>query len=90
MATANGSGNARWAPPPGRHKVDVGGSLKRALRARKGAPAPTNKNMPMSDYYLFRCECRRHSLSVDAPQRDAVARSPVSAGVVTPLLLMWC
>lgn len=55
MAT-NGS-NARWVPPPGRHKVDVGGSLKRALRARKGTPAPTNKMMPVSDYYLFKCEC---------------------------------
>jgi len=68
MAT-NGS-SARWAPPPGRHKVDVGGSLKRALRARKGIVPPTtttNKNMPVSDYYLFRYNFKPESVDTSKP-----------------------
>ena len=47
--------STRWNPPPGRHSVYVGGSLGRALRARKGQP-PMNKKTPVTDYYLFKCE----------------------------------
>lgn len=48
-----------WTPPAGRHPVNIGSSLTRALRTRKGIePTKQSKNLPVSDFYLFRCPCR--------------------------------
>lgn len=49
MATA-------WVPPPGRHTVQIGQSLNRALKARRGEPTHTKSKIPDKEYYSFRCE----------------------------------
>ncbi|THV00565.1 hypothetical protein K435DRAFT_776490 [Dendrothele bispora CBS 962.96] len=50
------STSSSWAPSPGRHKVNVGSSLSRALKARKGsAPPPKRNNLPDRDFYSVRC-----------------------------------
>lgn len=47
--------NASWVPT-GRHKVQVGTSLGKALKARKGAaPPPKRSNLPERQFYSFRC-----------------------------------
>ena len=48
--------NASWMPAHGRHRVNIGTSLGRALKARKGAAAATKRNnLPDRDFYSFRC-----------------------------------
>ena len=48
--------DAQWMPVTGRHKVDIGTSLGRALKARKGiAPPKRASNLPDRDFYSFRC-----------------------------------
>jgi len=43
-------------PVTGRHRVDIGTSLGRALKARKGiAPPKRATNLPDRDFYSFRC-----------------------------------
>jgi len=46
-------------PVQGRHKVEIGSSLARALKARKlnGEAPPPNKrsHLPDKDFYSFRC-----------------------------------
>jgi hypothetical protein len=44
-----------WMPASGRHSVDIGSSLGRALKARKGAPPAKRANLPDRDFYSFRC-----------------------------------
>lgn len=52
MATVN----AQWMPVTGRHKVEIGTSLARALKARKGiAPPKRAANLPDREFYSFRC-----------------------------------
>ena len=43
-------------PWVGRHPVNVGASLARSLKARKGAPVKQSKHLPVHDFYLFRCQ----------------------------------
>ena len=48
--------DTQWMPVTGRHKVDIGTSLARALKARKGiAPPKRASNLPDRDFYSFRC-----------------------------------
>ena len=47
--------DAQWMPVAGRHKVDIGPSLGRALKARKGITPPKRGNLPDRDFYSFRC-----------------------------------
>lgn len=48
--------DAQWMPVTGRHKVNIGTSLGRALKARKGiAPPKRASNLPDRDFYSFRC-----------------------------------
>lgn len=48
--------DAHWMPVTGRHKVNIGTSLGRALKARKGiAPPKRASNLPDRDFYSFRC-----------------------------------
>ena len=50
------SADAQWMPVTGRHKVDIGTSLGRALKARRGiAPPKRASNLPDRDFYSFRC-----------------------------------
>ena len=61
MAAAGTSSSVSWAPAPGRHAVNIGPSLGKALKARKlkaspGATATTKRsNLPERDFYSFRC-----------------------------------
>ncbi|KAJ2932494.1 hypothetical protein H1R20_g4621, partial [Candolleomyces eurysporus] len=65
MASASSSNaNASWMPAAGRHRVEIGSSLARALKSRKllnnngGAEAPPVANkrshLPDKDFYTFR------------------------------------
>ena len=40
--------------PAGRHRVNIGGSLLRALKARKGVPAANTKHGER-EFYSIRC-----------------------------------
>ncbi|KAH9962383.1 hypothetical protein BC827DRAFT_218211 [Russula dissimulans] len=50
MATASPS----WMPAPGRHNVNIGKSLAKALRARKGQPPTQKSKVPDRDFYALR------------------------------------
>ena len=58
---AGSSSSVSWTPAPGRHAVNIGPSLGKALKARKlkaspGAMATTKRsNLPERDFYSFRC-----------------------------------
>ena len=65
---AGSSSSVSWTPASGRHAVNIGPSLAKALKARKlkaspGAPATTKKsNLPERDFYSFRCMFIRNIL----------------------------
>ena len=48
-----------WMPSHGRHQINIGPSLGRAIKTRKlkGSPTPTTKrsNLPERDFSAFRC-----------------------------------
>jgi hypothetical protein len=46
--------------PQGTHEVQIGPSLNKALKARKGGPPPQVKRTgpPEKDFYSFRCPSR--------------------------------
>ncbi|KAL0949017.1 hypothetical protein HGRIS_009112 [Hohenbuehelia grisea] len=58
-----------WMPAMGRHKVNIGSSLGRALKARKGGSAPTTKrsNLPDRDFYSFRYNRKPPSVDTSKP-----------------------
>ncbi|KAH9938669.1 RNA polymerase II transcription elongation factor-domain-containing protein [Fomitopsis serialis] len=44
-----------WMPPPGRHSVQIGQSLTRALKVRRGEPAhQKSSKIPDKEFYSFR------------------------------------
>ncbi|KAL0062649.1 hypothetical protein AAF712_010486 [Marasmius tenuissimus] len=52
-----------WTPGPGRHKVNVGSSLTRALKARKGNQPPQKSNkLPDRDFYALRYNFKPSSI----------------------------
>lgn len=63
-----------WAPAPGRHKVAVGSSLGRALKARKGVAPPKRSNLPDRDFYSFRYNFTPESIDPDRPGSVEVKR----------------
>ncbi|KAJ3713934.1 hypothetical protein C8R42DRAFT_286451 [Lentinula raphanica] len=50
------SSNTSWTPSAGRHQLNIGSSLGRALRARKNnAPGPAKRNvLPEREFYSVR------------------------------------
>ncbi|KAI6033884.1 RNA polymerase II transcription elongation factor-domain-containing protein [Pisolithus microcarpus] len=64
----------QWAPAPGRHKVAVGTSLGRALKARKGVAPPKRSNLPDRDFYSFRYNFTPESIDPDRPGSVEVKR----------------
>ena len=60
LRSAMASAETQWMPT-GRHRVSVGSSLARALKARKGAAPSKRSNLPDRDFYSFRCTLRRLS-----------------------------
>ncbi|KAK7471216.1 hypothetical protein VKT23_002625 [Stygiomarasmius scandens] len=69
------STSSSWTPLPGRHKVNVGSSLNRALRARKGsAPPPKRNNLPERDFYSVRYAFKPSSIDSTKPGSLEVKR----------------
>ncbi|KAI0052595.1 hypothetical protein FA95DRAFT_1241971 [Auriscalpium vulgare] len=57
-----------WMNLSGRHKVSVGSSLGKAIKARKGAPAaPKRSNLPERDFYSFRYNFKPESIDPTKP-----------------------
>ncbi|KAH7888098.1 RNA polymerase II transcription elongation factor-domain-containing protein [Phlebopus sp. FC_14] len=56
------SADTQWMPVTGRHKVDIGSSLGRALKARKGVAASKRSNLPDRDFYSFRYNFKPESI----------------------------
>ncbi|KAF9526689.1 RNA polymerase II transcription elongation factor-domain-containing protein [Crepidotus variabilis] len=67
MATSSIS----WMPSQGRHPVNIGPSLSRAVKARKqkDSPAPPTKksNLPERDFYAFRYNFKSNSIDSTKP-----------------------
>ncbi|KAF9268360.1 hypothetical protein L218DRAFT_995086 [Marasmius fiardii PR-910] len=52
-----------WTPAPGRHQINIGSSLGRALKARKGNPPPQKRsNLPERDFYALRYNFKPSSI----------------------------
>ncbi|RDB19562.1 hypothetical protein Hypma_013385 [Hypsizygus marmoreus] len=59
-----------WMPPAGRRNVDVGSSLSRALKARKG-DAPPQRARHVRDFYSFRYNFKPSS--IDPGERGKIS-----------------
>jgi len=71
-----------WMPTHGRRKVDVGKSLGRALKARKGTPAATKRStIPDRDFYSFRYNFKPPSIDSTKPGTIEVKRGQNSTSV---------
>jgi hypothetical protein len=77
MATTNNS----WMPANGRHSVNIGSSLGRALKARKGAPATKASKIPDRDFYSFRYNFKPPSIDSTKPGNIDVKRGKDSTSV---------
>ncbi|KJA21648.1 hypothetical protein HYPSUDRAFT_202784 [Hypholoma sublateritium FD-334 SS-4] len=66
--------SSSWMPPQGRHTVNIGSSLNRAIKNRKlkGSPAPTTKrsNLPERDFYSFKFNFK--ASSTDATKAGSI------------------
>ncbi|KAI6035573.1 RNA polymerase II transcription elongation factor-domain-containing protein [Pisolithus orientalis] len=71
----------QWAPAPGRHKVAIGSSLARALKARKGPAPPKRSNLPDRDFYSFRYNFTPESIDPDRPGTVEVKRGKESTSI---------
>ncbi|KAF9224360.1 hypothetical protein BS17DRAFT_779679 [Gyrodon lividus] len=72
----------QWMPVTGRYKVDIGTSLGRALKARKGiAPPKRASNFPDRDFYSFRYNFKPESIGADKPGSIEVKRGKESTSV---------
>ncbi|CCM05662.1 uncharacterized protein FIBRA_07892 [Fibroporia radiculosa] len=70
-----------WMPPAGRHTVDIGPSLGRALKARKGGAAPTKSKIPDRDFYSFRYNFKPESVDATRPGTIEVKRGKDATNV---------
>ncbi|KAF9246866.1 RNA polymerase II transcription elongation factor-domain-containing protein [Melanogaster broomeanus] len=76
------SADTQWMPVAGRHRVDIGTSLGRALKARKGiAPPKRASNLPDRDFYSFRYNFKPESIDPDKPGSIEVKRGKESTSV---------
>ncbi|KAL4259152.1 EAF family protein [Pleurotus pulmonarius] len=79
MASAN---NSRM-PTTGRHRVDIGSSLGRALKARKGGAAPAKRsNLPSRDFYSFRYAFKPPSVDNTKPGTAEMTAGKESTSVM--------
>ncbi|ESK93107.1 ell-associated factor 1 [Moniliophthora roreri MCA 2997] len=82
---------SQWTPAPGRHKVNIGSSLGRALKARKnGGPSQKRSNLPDRDFYSLRYNFKPSSIdssksgsiqvkkNKDATHNSIIVEHPVS------------
>ncbi|KAH7916115.1 RNA polymerase II transcription elongation factor-domain-containing protein [Hygrophoropsis aurantiaca] len=76
------SANIHWMPAPGRYAVDVGSSLGRSLKARKGVTAPKRtKVLPDRSLYSFRYNFKPESIEVSKPGTIEVQRGKESTHI---------
>ncbi|KAL4075662.1 RNA polymerase II transcription elongation factor-domain-containing protein [Scleroderma yunnanense] len=75
------SADTQWMPTGGRHRVSIGTSLARALRARKGATQPKRTNLPDRNFYSFRYNFKPESIDPDRPGSVEVKRGKESTTV---------
>ncbi|KAG6331711.1 hypothetical protein ID866_7379 [Astraeus odoratus] len=72
------SADTQWMPTTGRHKVTIGTSLGRALKARRGAAPPKRSALPDRDFYSFRYNFKPESIDPDRPGSIEVKRGKES------------
>ncbi|EIN10269.1 hypothetical protein PUNSTDRAFT_125204 [Punctularia strigosozonata HHB-11173 SS5] len=59
---------ADWVPATGKHSVNIGSSVRRALKARKGIAPPTKKgNIPDREFYSFKWGFKPESIDPTKP-----------------------
>ncbi|KAJ6627356.1 RNA polymerase II transcription elongation factor-domain-containing protein [Mycena sp. CBHHK59/15] len=77
------SANA-WMPAHGRHEVQIGPSLNKALKSRKGGPPPQVKRTgpPEKDFYSFRYNFKPPSVDPTKPGTIEVSRSKDATNVI--------
>ncbi|EIM88544.1 uncharacterized protein STEHIDRAFT_130457 [Stereum hirsutum FP-91666 SS1] len=72
--------NSTWVPT-GRHKVQVGTSLGKALKARKGAVPPKRSNLPERQFYSFRSNFKPESIDSTRPGTIQVQKNDTTNDV---------
>ncbi|KAI0829367.1 RNA polymerase II transcription elongation factor-domain-containing protein [Trametes gibbosa] len=75
--------------PTGRHEVNIGTSLMRTLRARKGGPVKSSKGKHDREFYSFRYNFKPESVDATKPGSIEIKRAkedggPSSVNVVRP------
>ncbi|CDO74118.1 hypothetical protein BN946_scf185043.g168 [Trametes cinnabarina] len=83
------SSTSRAQMPTGRHEINIGSSLMRALKARKGGPVKNSKAKPDREFYSFRYNFKPESVDPTKPGSIEVKRprdeaGPTSVNVVRP------
>ncbi|EIW82454.1 hypothetical protein CONPUDRAFT_153325 [Coniophora puteana RWD-64-598 SS2] len=75
--------DARWMPATGRRQVDIGPSLRTALKARKTGNAPPRQSkIPNRDFFAFRYNFKPESVDSDKPGSIDIKRSSECTNVV--------
>jgi len=69
-------------PPLGRHTVNIGSSLGRALKARKGGPAPAKNKLPEKDFYSFRYNFKPESVDTTKPGTMELKKGKEATSVI--------
>ncbi|KAF5346926.1 hypothetical protein D9758_010139 [Tetrapyrgos nigripes] len=77
------SSSSSWTPLPGRHKVNIGSSLSRALKARKGSAPTKRNNLPDRDFHSVRYPFKPTSIDSTKPGSLDVKRGSDGSNVVT-------
>ncbi|KAF8632003.1 hypothetical protein AX17_004948 [Amanita inopinata Kibby_2008] len=85
MASSSSSSSS-WMPVQGTHQVNIGSSLRRALKARKNkgqppAPAPSAKRLPERDFYAFRYNFKPTSIDSEKPGSIDVRKTTDSTAI---------
>ncbi|KAJ3509090.1 hypothetical protein NLJ89_g5401 [Agrocybe chaxingu] len=78
--------SSAWMPSKGRHSVNIGPSLGRAIKARKlkDSPAPTTKKIsrPERDFYAFRFNFKPSSIDNTKPASIEIKKGTENSQVV--------
>ncbi|KAF8966496.1 RNA polymerase II transcription elongation factor-domain-containing protein [Flammula alnicola] len=83
---ASSSTASSWMPSQGRHPVNIGSSLGRAIKNRKlkGSPAPTTKrsNLPERDFYSFKFNFKASSIDATKPASIEIKKGAENSQVL--------
>ncbi|KZT74430.1 hypothetical protein DAEQUDRAFT_720600 [Daedalea quercina L-15889] len=71
-----------WMPPPGRHSVQIGQSLGRALKARRGEPVHQKSKIPDKEFYSFRYNFKPGGVDSTKPGSVEIRKSAESTNIV--------